>query len=75
MIDNNTIFYGHNLLNHTAFGSLSKVFSSKKEDIKIIILDKDLNTIYSNYERHFSDTKNQHQYLFCQENRSVQKNN
>ena len=34
MNDKNTIFYGHNLLNHTAFGSLSKVFSSKKEDIK-----------------------------------------
>ena len=25
--------------------------------VKIVILDKNLNTIYSNYERHFSDTK------------------
>ncbi len=25
--------------------------------VKIVILDKDLNMIYSNYERHFSDTK------------------
>lgn len=25
--------------------------------VKIVILDKDLNIIYSNYERHFSDTK------------------
>ena len=25
--------------------------------VKIVILDKDLKVIYSNYERHFSDTK------------------
>ena len=25
--------------------------------VKIVILDKDLNVVYSNYERHFSDTK------------------
>ena len=27
MTDNNTIFYGHNLLNNTSFGSISKVFT------------------------------------------------
>ena len=26
--------------------------------VKIIVMDKDLNTIYKNYQRHFSDTKN-----------------
>ena len=36
--DKNTIFYGHNLLNKTSFGSLSKVFSSKKSDVKILVL-------------------------------------
>ena len=29
LVDNNTIFYGHNLLNKTAFGSLSNVFEDK----------------------------------------------
>lgn len=29
LIDNNTIFYGHNLLNKTAFGSLSNAFTDK----------------------------------------------
>ncbi len=29
LVDNNTIFYGHNLLNKTAFGSLSNVFTDK----------------------------------------------
>ena len=27
MNDNNTIFYGHNLLNKTAFGSIADIFS------------------------------------------------
>ena len=26
--------------------------------VKIVVMDKDLNTIYENYQRHFSDTKN-----------------
>ena len=26
--------------------------------VKIAVLDKDLNTLYTSYERHFSDTKN-----------------
>ena len=38
MKDKNTIFYGHNLINNTAFGSMSKLFSSKRKDIKILVL-------------------------------------
>ncbi len=41
MGDKNTIFYGHNLLNRTAFGSLNKVFSSKKKEIKIMVMTDD----------------------------------
>lgn len=41
MHDNNTIFYGHNLLNKTSFGSLDKVFTSSKSDIKILVLTDD----------------------------------
>ena len=26
--------------------------------VKIIVMDKNLNTLYKNYQRHFSDTKN-----------------
>ena len=39
--DKNTIFYGHNLLNRTSFGSLNKIFSSKKQEIKILVLTDD----------------------------------
>ena len=38
MGDKNTIFYGHNLLNKTAFGSLNKIFKSKQSNIKILVL-------------------------------------
>ena len=26
--------------------------------VKIVVMDEDLNIIYNNYQRHFSDTKN-----------------
>ena len=41
MGDKNTIFYGHNLLNRTAFGSLNKIFSSKKANSKILVMTDD----------------------------------
>lgn len=50
--DNNTIIYGHNLLNGTAFGSIKKIFKSNK-DTKIIILDgnnKYTYQVFSGYE-------------------------
>lgn len=39
--DQNTIFYGHNLLNKTSFGSLDKLFKSNKKNIKIMVLTDD----------------------------------
>lgn len=51
--DKNTIFYGHNLLNKTSFGSLDKIFSSKKAENKILVLTADGKTytyqIFSGY--------------------------
>lgn len=38
MNDKNTIFYGHNLLNNTSFGSMKKLFNNTKTDIKILVL-------------------------------------
>ena len=46
MTDQNTIFYGHNLINNTSFGSLVKLFKSKKSDIKIYVLTDD-NKLYT----------------------------
>jgi len=39
--DKNTIFYGHNLLNGTAFGSLRNIFESSQSDIKIMVITSD----------------------------------
>lgn len=48
MNDSNTIFYGHNLLNKTSFGSISNIFSSNKNEIKIkVITDKNIIYTYS----------------------------
>lgn len=41
MKDQNTIFYGHNLLNKTSFGSIDKIFKSNKKNIKIMVLTDD----------------------------------
>lgn len=40
MIDDNTIFYGHNLINKTAFGSISNIFTDKwfKESNRVIVV-------------------------------------
>ena len=38
LTDQNTIFYGHNLINNTSFGSLVKLFKNKHSDIKIYVL-------------------------------------
>ena len=42
----NTIFYGHNLVNHTAFGSLSNIFSNSNSDLKIMIITEDTRYTY-----------------------------
>ena len=48
MSDDNTIFYGHNLLNNTSFGSISKIFTNnwiRNSSGKIIYLTD--NTLYT----------------------------
>jgi sortase B len=40
MNDQNTIFYGHNLLNGTAFGSIKKIFENPKNN-KIMVITSD----------------------------------
>jgi len=41
MNDQNTIFYGHNLYNGTAFGSLSNLFKAGQSNIKIMVITAD----------------------------------
>ncbi len=41
MNDHNTIFYGHNLFNGTAFGSLSNIFRTNHSNLQIMILTAD----------------------------------
>lgn len=41
MQDENTIFYGHNLFNGTAFGSISNLFRSKSTDLRIMVVTAD----------------------------------
>lgn len=54
MNDQNTIFYGHNLFNGTAFGSISNIFKAKSSDFRIMIITSDQNKytykIFSGYE-------------------------
>ena len=53
MNDKNTIFYGHNLINNTSFGSLKKLFNERKSDINILVLTDDGKTytykVFSGY--------------------------
>ena len=41
MNDQNTIFYGHNLFNGTAFGSLSNIFRTNHSTIRIMVITSD----------------------------------
>lgn len=41
MTDQNTIFYGHNLLNGTAFGSISWLFKSNNHKTNIMVITED----------------------------------
>ena len=54
MNDQNTIFYGHNLFNGTAFGSISNIFKAKSSDFRIMIITSDQKKytykIFSGYE-------------------------
>lgn len=49
MSDSNTIFYGHNLLNKTAFGSISNIFTDKwfnKSNHYIVVLNESGKHVY-----------------------------
>ena len=57
MNDNNTIFYGHNLINKTSFGSISNIFTNKwykESNHSIIILTKDKKYTYQIFSIYYS---------------------
>ena len=41
MTDANTVFYGHNLLNKTSFGSLDNIFNNPERETKIRVITSD----------------------------------
>ena len=56
--DNNTIFYGHNLINKTSFGSLSKVFTKKwfnSSNHNIVVVNDSGRHIYSIFSVYYSE--------------------
>ncbi len=56
--DSNTIIYGHNLLNQTAFGSLSKLFTEDwffHENHQIVLYTKDKHYIYEVFSCYYID--------------------
>ena len=58
LIDNNTIFYGHNLINKTSFGSISRVFSKKWFDSSnhnIIVVNDNGKYIYKIFSIYYSE--------------------
>lgn len=55
--DRNTIFYGHNLLNKTAFGSISKMFSNNylnKSNHQIYVIDENNIYVYKVFSVYYS---------------------
>ena len=58
MTDNNTIFYGHNLLNNTAFGSIANIFTDdwvNNSNHSIIILTEEKRYIYKIFSAYYID--------------------
>ena len=58
MNDDNTIFYGHNLFNKTAFGSLSNLFTDdwyKSSNHKIIVLTENNKYTYEIFSVYYSE--------------------
>ena len=58
MSDKNTIFYGHNLLNRTAFGSIANIFTDDwfySSSHKIIILTAYGNYVYQIFSNYYID--------------------
>ena len=61
MTDKNTIFYGHNLLNNTSFGSISRMFNRKWYDSsnhKIIFMTNDSLYTYEVFSIYYSEPEN-----------------
>ncbi len=54
MNDRNTVFYGHNLFNGTAFGSLNNLFKTNQSDIHIMVITSEqkkyIYKVFSAYE-------------------------
>ena len=60
MDDKNTIFYGHNLMNSTSFGGLSKVFGDKwfnKSNHKIVILNSEHKYTYEIFSVYYYEAE------------------
>lgn len=58
MTDDNTIFYGHNLLNKTAFGSISNLFTKEwlnNSSHKILVLTETKTYTYEIFSIYYSD--------------------
>ena len=55
MSNSNTIIYGHNLLNKTAFGSISSIFNSKSENIHIKIITTEHVYLYKIFSVYYID--------------------
>lgn len=58
MSDDNTIFYGHNLLNDTSFGSIAKIFSNdwlNKSDKSIVIITEEKKYVYRIFSAYYTD--------------------
>lgn len=56
MSDYNTIYYGHNLLNKTAFGSISNIFTSEwvnSSNHSIIVVTDDMQYIYKIFSAYY----------------------
>ncbi len=56
MSNHNTIFYGHNLLNKTAFGSISNIFTddwASSSNHTIVILTEDMQYVYKIFSAYY----------------------
>ena len=56
--DSNTIFYGHNLLNKTAFGSLANVFTDnwfQKSNHYIVVVTENIRHVYQVFSCYYID--------------------
>ncbi len=86
MSDNNTIFYGHNLFNKTAFGSISNIFSKdwqKNSNKSIMVITQNKKyyyTIFSAYyvapevyylQNEFYDTETYQEFLNTISSRNI----